>query len=62
MNEQNKNICVNCKRTDEQTPLLKLTFKGEDTSICAQCLPILIHKTRQLADQFPGMDVSAVEH
>jgi len=49
--------CLNCNRTDEQTPLLALTFKGETKHICAQCLPVLIHKTHLLADKLPGVEV-----
>jgi len=49
--------CLNCNRTDEQTPLLALTFKGEIKHICAQCLPVLIHKTHLLVDKLPGVEV-----
>ena len=60
MNEKN---CLNCNRTDEQIPLLNLTFKGETKYICPQCLPVLIHKTHLLADKLPGMDTTpAADH
>jgi hypothetical protein len=49
--------CLNCNRTDEQVPLLSLTFKGESKHICAQCLPILIHKIHLLADKLPGVEI-----
>ena len=49
--------CLNCSRTDEQVPLLNLTFKEESKYICAQCLPILIHKIHLLADKLPGVDI-----
>jgi len=49
--------CLNCNRTDEQAALLTLTFKGETKYICAQCLPILIHKIHLLADKLPGVEV-----
>ncbi|MBK9209759.1 MAG: hypothetical protein IPL71_16255 [Anaerolineales bacterium] len=58
MNEQNEKICLNCNRTDEQVPLLHLTFKSEAKYICAQCLPVLIHKTHLLADKLPGMEIA----
>lgn len=48
--------CINCGRTDEKAPLLTLTFSGEEKFICAQCLPILIHKTQLLADKLPGVE------
>ena len=51
MNEQS---CINCGKTSEQTPLLNMVFKGEQKYICAQCLPILIHKPQALAEKLPG--------
>lgn len=51
--------CINCNRTDQQVPLLHLTFKGDTKHICAQCFPILIHKIHLLADKLPGVEVGA---
>lgn len=51
------NVCVKCKRSEEITPLLRLTFKGEEKFICAQCLPLLIHKTQLLVEEFPGIEI-----
>ena len=48
--------CINCNRTDEVIPLITISFKGEDKYICPQCLPVLIHKTQQLADKLPGIE------
>jgi len=53
----NEPTCLNCNRTDEQVPLLTLTFKGAAKHICAQCLPILIHKIHLLVDKLPGVEV-----
>ena len=53
----NEPACLNCNRTDEQVPLLTLTFKGAAKHICAQCLPILIHKIHLLVDKLPGVEV-----
>ena len=53
----NEPACINCNRTDQQAPLLNLTFRGETKHICAQCLPILIHKIHLLADKLPGVDI-----
>jgi hypothetical protein len=50
-------VCINCKRTDQAIPLITVTFKGEEKCICPQCFPVLIHKTQQLADQFPGIEI-----
>jgi hypothetical protein len=58
MNEQNEKTCLNCNRTDVQVPLIALTFKGDTKYICPQCLPVLIHKTQQLADKLPGVEIA----
>ena len=52
--------CLNCGKTEEQIPLLNLTFKGEAKFICAQCFPILIHKIHLLADKLPGLDLTQI--
>ncbi|MDP1544762.1 MAG: hypothetical protein Q8L87_01980 [Anaerolineales bacterium] len=54
----NQPVCLNCERTDEQLPLLTLTFKGEAKYICAQCFPTLIHKIHLLADKLPGVEIT----
>lgn len=53
-----ENKCIHCERTDEQAPLLTLIFKGETRLICAQCLPVLIHKIQLLADKLPGVQIA----
>jgi len=58
MNEENKKVCLNCNRTDEQFPLLHLTFKGEPKYLCGQCMPVLIHKAHLLTDKLPGVQVA----
>ncbi len=50
--------CLNCGRSEEKIPLVTLTFKGETQYICPQCLPVLIHKSQQLVEKLPGMDVT----
>jgi len=58
VNWRNKmKTCLNCERSEEKTPLLIMTFKGETLHICAQCLPMLIHKTQLLADKLPGIEI-----
>ncbi len=54
----NEKTCLNCNRTDVQIPLITLTFKGEINYICPQCLPVLIHKTQNLLDKLPGMEIA----
>lgn len=52
--------CLNCERTEQETPLLMLSFKGEAKFICAQCLPTLIHKPHLLVEKLPGFDPSNI--
>jgi len=47
--------CLNCEKSEEQVPLLKMQFQGKEEYICPQCLPVLIHKAEQLTDKLPGM-------
>ena len=49
-------VCLNCGRSAEETPLLSLTFRDEELHICPQCLPILIHHPEQLKDRLPGLE------
>ncbi len=53
----NEPTCLNCNRTDEQVPLLSVTFKGETKHICPHCLPTLIHKIHLLVDKLPGVEI-----
>ncbi len=63
MTEQTTKTCMNCNRTENQIPLVTLTFKGEEKFICTQCFPIVIHKIHQLADKLPGVEIgSPAEH
>ena len=50
----NERVCINCGKSEQETPLLHLSFKGESKQICGQCLPILIHKPHLLIEKLPG--------
>ena len=58
--------CLYCGISEQERPLLTLTFQGRQLYICPQCMPILIHKSHQLADKIPGFqpseDASADDH
>jgi hypothetical protein len=45
----NSECCLNCERSSDQVPLLRLKFAGSENWICPQCLPILIHKPEKIA-------------
>ena len=57
MTQHEMKTCLNCARSEEKTPLILLTFKGETMHICAQCLPLLIHKTHVLSEKLPGIEL-----
>jgi len=55
--------CLYCERDSNQIPLLALEFQGQELSICAQHLPLLIHSPAKLADKLPGLaQVPPAEH
>ena len=37
------NTCLNCDRSEQETPLVTLQHQGQKAYICTQCFPILIH-------------------
>lgn len=48
--------CLNCGRSAQEIPLLRLEFRGVEHAICPQCLPTLIHKPQALAGKLPGAE------
>ena len=52
---QNKPVCMNCERTDKETPLISLQYASHQTWICPQCLPVLIHHADQLEDKLAAL-------
>ena len=40
--------CLNCSRSENEMPLVALSFRGDSNWICSQCLPILIHHAHEL--------------
>lgn len=53
----NKLRCLYCQQDDDQVPLVQLSYRGKQVSICPQHLPILIHKPEELADIFARFDL-----
>jgi hypothetical protein len=55
--------CIYCEKTADEVPLIQLVYKDKNAWICAQHLPILIHKPAQLASKLPGLEnLPASEH
>ncbi|MCX6037625.1 MAG: hypothetical protein NTW99_06995 [Chloroflexi bacterium] len=50
------NACLNCKKTEQEIPLLQMRYQQADVFICPQCLPVLIHKPANLAEKLPGLE------
>ena len=49
-------VCLYCQHSSDEVPLLRLEYRGSQTWICPQHLPILIHKPSQLAGKLPGAE------
>lgn len=49
-------VCLACQRSDDQTPLVHLQYRGEDLWICPQHLPVLIHDPQRLVGTLPGAE------
>ena len=48
--------CIYCKRGSNQVPILTMLFRGEQSYICVQHLPTLIHEPEKLVARLPGAD------
>ena len=48
--------CLNCSRSETETPLVSLRHAGNQTWICTQCLPVLIHHPQQLIGKLAGAE------
>lgn len=53
-------MCLHCEKTDQQVPLLRMIYRGEEILICPQCLPVLIHKPEKLDGKLPGMQAGSL--
>jgi hypothetical protein len=63
METKNPARCVYCERSSNEIPMLKLVYQEQDTWICSQHLPVLLHKPAQLAEKLPGIEnVEGAQH
>lgn len=51
-----KNVCLACDQTSEDTPLIRLEYRGRKLWICPRHMPVLIHQTERLIEQFPSVE------
>jgi hypothetical protein len=49
------NQCLNCGAAEEEVPLVKWHYQGRRFWICADCLPVMIHKRHLLAEKLSAL-------
>ena len=48
--------CLNCRKTEQEIPLVTLQYQGQQVYLCSQCFPILIHSPAKLAGKIKDAD------
>ena len=48
--------CLACGRSEQESPLIALAYRGEQLWICPQHMPQLIHQPQQLVGKLPGAE------
>jgi len=64
MNQENslKN-CLSCNRSENEIPLVTLTYSSKPAYICSHCLPLLIHHPEELIGRLKGAEnIPPAEH
>ncbi|HEY6626069.1 MAG TPA: hypothetical protein VIZ21_03865 [Ignavibacteriaceae bacterium] len=55
--------CLSCSRSENEIPLVTLTYSSKPAYICSHCLPMLIHHPEQLIGRLEGADkIPPAEH
>jgi len=55
--------CLNCNRSENEIPLVTLTYSAKPAYICSHCLPLLIHHPEQLIGRLEGAEnIPPAEH
>jgi hypothetical protein len=64
MSEENvQKICLSCSRSENEIPLVTLTYSSKPAYICSHCLPLLIHHPEQLIGKLKGAEnIPPAEH
>lgn len=44
--------CLNCNRSEKESPLVTLQYKGTQVYICTQCFPTLLHSPEKLSENW----------
>lgn len=55
--------CLSCNRSENEIPLVTLTYSSKPAYICSFCLPLLIHQPQQLIGKLEGAEnIPPAEH
>ena len=54
MTDLPSNRCLNCGAAEAEVPLMQWRFQERELWICADCLPIMIHKRHLLMEKWPS--------
>ncbi len=54
--ENKEQVCVFCKRNQDEVPLVQLAYKQVNYWICPQHIPVLIHDPSKLSGLLPGAE------
>jgi hypothetical protein len=53
---EKKPACLVCEQTNDEIPLIAISYQGNQYWICPSHLPVLIHKPGQLVGKLPGAE------
>jgi len=51
---EEKKECIICKKGEQEIPVTRFEYKGQEFWICPQHIPVLIHDPHKMADLLPG--------
>ena len=54
--EKSVKKCLSCNRSENEIPLVTLSYSSKPADICSYCLPLLIHHPEQLIGRLEGAD------
>ncbi|MFW9991681.1 MAG: hypothetical protein ACFFD4_06445 [Candidatus Odinarchaeota archaeon] len=50
MTEHGSQKCLVCETTENDTPLVSMTYQAKNKWVCTKCLPELIHGRKSIDD------------
>lgn len=53
MTDLPSNQCLNCNAAEADVPLVQWRYQGRALWVCADCLPVMIHKRPLLMEKWP---------